>query len=94
MEDVEPFSLGPVRPFAPVPDRVTLWPMEDDTFGIDATFQGETGHDTAVLHEEVLRKQNVVCTLRQELDGGWTIRLGPIPRELVERAVRLFIGAA
>jgi hypothetical protein len=93
MEDLDPLPRWPVPPLGPGPDRVTLWPMEDDSFGIDATFQGASGHDTAVLHEQVLRKQDVHCTLRQELDGGWTIRLGPIPRELVEQAVRLFNAA-
>jgi hypothetical protein len=35
----------------------------------------------------------VTCSLCQELDGGWTIRLGPLPRALVEQAVALFIGS-
>jgi hypothetical protein len=81
------------EPIGPVPDRVTIWPVEDGTFGIDATFQGVTGYQHAELHEQVLRLREIRCTLRQELDGGWTVRLGPFPRELVEQAIALFIGA-
>jgi hypothetical protein len=80
-------------PIGPPPDRVTIWPTEDGTFGIDATFQGETGFREAELHEQLLHIREIRCSLRQELDGGWTVRLGPLPRPLVEQAVSLFLGS-
>jgi hypothetical protein len=80
-------------PIGPLPDRVAIWPIEDGTFGIDATFQGVTGYQHAEAHERVLRDRGVTCSFRQELDGGWTIRLGPLPRALVQQAVALFIGS-
>jgi hypothetical protein len=81
------------EPVGPPPDRITIWPIEDGTFGIDATFQGATGYRHAEFHEAILLLRDIRCTLRQELDGGWTIRLGPLPRPLVEQAIALFIGA-
>ncbi|MDX6714390.1 MAG: hypothetical protein QOH30_948 [Baekduia sp.] len=80
-------------PIGPLPDRVAIWPIENGTFGIDATFTGVTGYQHAEAHEAVLRQRGVTCSFRQELDGGWTIRLGPLPRALVEQAVALFIGS-
>jgi hypothetical protein len=85
----EPFD----EPIGPPPDRISIWPIEDGTFGIDATFQGLTGYRHAEFHEQVLQLREIRCSLRQELDGGWTIRLGPLPRPLVEQAVSLFIGS-
>jgi hypothetical protein len=81
------------EPVGPPPDRITIWPIDDGTFGIDATFQGATGYRHAEFHEAILHLRDIRCTLRQELDGGWTIRLGPLPRPLVEQAIALFIGA-
>jgi hypothetical protein len=83
----------PPDPIGPPPDRITIWPIEDGTFGIDATFQGATGYRQAEFHESILHLRDIRATLRQELDGGWTIRLGPLPRPLVEQAIALFIGA-
>ena len=83
----------PPDPIGPPPDRITIWPIEDGTFGIDATFQGPTGYRHAEFHEAILQLRDIRCTLRQELDGGWTFRLGPLPRPLVEQAIALFIGA-
>src|SRR4051812_803717 len=76
---LEPLRPVRVPPAGPVPDRVSIWPIEDGCFGIDATFQGATGFDRAEFHEQGLRARDVRCDFRQELDGGWTIRLGPLP---------------
>ncbi|MCW3056318.1 MAG: hypothetical protein JWO21_287, partial [Solirubrobacterales bacterium] len=27
----------------PVPDRLTIWPVDDGRYGLDATFHGATG---------------------------------------------------
>jgi hypothetical protein len=34
----------------PVPDRLTIWPVDDGRYGLDATFQGATGYDRAEHH--------------------------------------------
>ena len=35
----------------PVPDRLTIWPIDDGRYGLDATFQGQTGYERAQQHE-------------------------------------------
>jgi hypothetical protein len=80
-------------PIGPPPDRIAIWPIEDGTFGIDATFQGPFGHRHARFHEAILRVHEIRCSVREEPDeGGWTLRLGPLPRPIVEQAVALFIA--
>jgi hypothetical protein len=35
----------------PVPDRMTIWPMDDGRYGLDATFQGASGYERAERHK-------------------------------------------
>lgn len=85
-------------PIGPPPDRIAIWPIEDGTFGVDATFQGPHGHHHARFHEAILGVHEIRCSVREEpaeRDGdwsGWTLRLGPLPRPIVEQAVALFIA--
>ena len=76
----------------PVPDRLTLWPVDDGRFGLDATFQGASGYRRAELHETALRVAGVCYHLRQELDGAWTLRLGPYPTAQARCAIDSFLG--
>jgi hypothetical protein len=73
---------------------MTLWPVEDGRFGLDATFQGASGYDRAELHETALRVACVSYSLKQELDGGWTLRLGPFPAAQARNALDSFLGLA
>jgi hypothetical protein len=75
----------------PVADRVSVWPHDDGTYGVDATFQGSSGHDDAAHYEERLKKVGARYTLKQELDGGWTLRFGPLRHEEALRLVEAFI---
>jgi hypothetical protein len=72
-------------------DRVAVWPMEDGRFGLDATFTGATGYDTAAAYEDRLRGAGVQYSFRQELDSAWTLRLGPLHAYDVASALRLFV---
>ena len=78
----------------PVPDRMTVWPVDDGRFGLDATFQGASGYQRAELHETALRVAGIAYTLKQELDGGWTLRLGPFPAAQARHALDSFLGIA
>ena len=40
----------------PVPDRLTIWPVDDGRYGLDATFQGATGYKRAQQHEAELER--------------------------------------
>ena len=75
----------------PVPDKLTIWPMEDGTYGIDATFTGKSGAERARYHETDLKGRGVKYKRRKEADGGRTLRLGPVTAEHVHGAVDAFV---
>ncbi len=83
-------DLLPVKA-GPVPDRLTIWPIEDGRYGLDATFQGATGMQRAQWHMDELERRGVVHSLRQELGGGWTVRLGPLRAVDVGAALSAFV---
>ena len=75
----------------PVPDRLTIWPVDDGRYGLDATFQGVSGHERAEHHHVELAERGVAHSFRQELDGGWTLRFGPLTAVEVARALSAFV---
>jgi hypothetical protein len=87
-EVVSSDSALPTRA-GPVPDRLTIWPMDDGRYGLDATFQGASGYERAHWHRD--RLGDVPHSFRQELDGGWTLRFGPLPGSQVAQALAAFV---
>jgi hypothetical protein len=83
-------ELVPVHA-GPVPDRITIWPVDDGRYGLDATFHGETGYERAQEHQDELRRAGVGHGFRQELDGAWTLRFGPLPAGDVAKALSAFV---
>ena len=83
-------DLVPVHA-GPVPDRITIWPVDNGRYGLDATFQGETGYWRAQQHQHELDELGVTHKFRQELDGAWTLRFGPLPAADVARALSAFV---
>ncbi len=75
----------------PVPDRLTIWPVDDGRYGLDATFQGSTGFERAQLHRAQLEQDRVPHTFRQELDGAWSLRFGPLPAADIAQALAAFV---
>ncbi len=75
----------------PVPDRLTIWPVDDGRYGLDATFQGASGFERAQRHREQLEQDGVPHSFRQEFDGGWTLRFGPLPAADVAAALGAFV---
>jgi hypothetical protein len=63
------------------PNRVSIWPVEVGGYGIDFTYHGATGYTSAEAADEILRFNGLRTSFRQELDGAWTVRFGPLPRE-------------
>lgn len=63
------------------PNRVSIWPVEVGGYGIDFTYHGPTGYTSAEAAEEILRFNGLKTSFRQELDGAWTVRFGPLPRD-------------
>lgn len=75
----------------PVPDRMTIWPMEDGRFGLDATFQGLSGYERAERHAKALEEGGVPHSFRQELGDAWTLRFGPLSAAEVSTALSAFV---
>lgn len=75
----------------PVPDRMTIWPMDDGSYGLDATFQGASGYERAERHLSALQESGVSHSFRQELGGAWTIRFGPISAADLSVALTAFV---
>lgn len=63
------------------PSRVSVWPVEAGTYGIDFTYHGATGYADAERAEGVLRGHGLKTSFRQELDSAWTVRIGPLQRQ-------------
>ncbi len=87
---MSPGAFLPIKA-GPVPDRLTIWPVDDGRYGLDATFQGATGHERATLHMNELAEHGVPHTFRQELDGAWTLRFGPLSAADVAQAFATFV---
>ena len=75
----------------PVPDRLTIWPVDDGRYELDATFQGASGYKRAEHHQAQLLRDAVPHSFRQELDGGWTLRFGPLAALEVAAALAAFV---
>lgn len=76
----------------PVADRISIWPLDDGSYGLDATFQGASGYERAEWHTKSLDESRAPFSLRQELDGGWTIRFGPLSAADVGVALGSFVS--
>jgi hypothetical protein len=49
--------------------------------GIDFTYHGATGDTDAETAGQLLQAAGLTTSFRQELDGAWTVRFGPLPRD-------------
>jgi hypothetical protein len=83
-----PAETGPT--FAP--DQLSIWPVEGGRFGIDARYQGESGAARAAQQKARLERVNVYATVREEDEGGATLRLGPLAHSAAWVAIEAFLG--
>src|SRR3954451_7534759 len=63
------------------PDRLSIWPTEEETFGIDALYTGAQGYRRAEIVRDQIEKLGLDVKLRQEGERGWIVRFGPVSRE-------------
>jgi hypothetical protein len=75
----------------PVPDWLTIWPVDDGRYGLDATFHGASGYQRAQQHQSELELDGVPHTFRQDLDGSWTLRFGPLRAADIAQALSAFV---
>lgn len=78
-------------PAGPVADKLTLWPVDDGRYGVDAVFQGASGFSRCEEHRAALGAANVRCSLVQNLDDSWSLRLGPLTAHETGRAIAAFV---
>jgi hypothetical protein len=78
-------------PAGPVADKLTLWPVDDGRYGLDAVFQGASGYERCEVHRTALDTAGVDCSLVQNLDNSWSLRFGPLTTHEVERAISAFV---
>ncbi len=69
-----------------------MWPVEGGRFGIDAHYQGATGTKRAEHQRERLAGVGLLATVRDEPDGGATLRLGPLAHQAAWLALEAFLG--
>jgi hypothetical protein len=53
--------------------------------------KGASGYERAERHLETLLASGIGHSLRQELDGGWTLRFGPLVASEVSTALTAFV---
>jgi hypothetical protein len=70
---------------------MTIWPMDDGSYGLDATFQGASGYERAERHIAALQATGTRYSFRQELGGAWTLRFGPLSAAEISIALTAFV---
>jgi hypothetical protein len=63
------------------PDKLSIWPTDDERFGIDVLYIGAQGHRRAEVVIRQIEAAGVDAALRQEGETGWIVRFGPVSRE-------------
>ncbi|MEA2435502.1 MAG: hypothetical protein QOF65_58 [Thermoleophilaceae bacterium] len=63
------------------PDKLSIWPTEDERFGIDVLYVGPQGHRRAEIVIRQIEAAGVAVVLRHEGENGWIVRFGPVSRE-------------
>jgi len=84
--DLVASELGPTRP-----DRLTIWPVEGDLFGIDVRWGGPPGNRRATVVARLLAGAGIRARLTQGVDGAWEVRVGPVPGSDVARVIDEFV---
>jgi hypothetical protein len=84
-----PAETGPTW----APDQLSIWPVEGGRFGIDARYQGESGRVRAEQQAARLLRVNLTAVaVRDEEEGGATLRLGPLAHSAAWVAIEAFLG--
>jgi hypothetical protein len=63
------------------PDKLSIWPTDDERFGIDVLYLGPQGNRRAEVVIRQIEAAGVAVVLRQEGESGWIVRFGPVSRE-------------
>jgi hypothetical protein len=78
-------------PAGPIADRLTLWPVDDGRYGLDAVFQGASGFERCEEHHSTLKALGVTCRMLQNFDNSRSLRFGPLTALEVGKAISAFV---
>lgn len=76
------------------PDRITVWPVDDDHFGVDVLYRGRGAYLRAREVDRELAAAGMATTFRQELDGAWGVRLAALDRPAMLTLLEDVVGGA
>src|SRR3954467_10046238 len=63
------------------PDKLSIWPTDDERFGIDVLYVGARGHRRAEIGFRESAPGGLPAALRQDGWTEWIVRFGPVSRE-------------
>ena len=63
------------------PDKLSIWPTDDEAFGIDVLYLGPQGRRRAEVVHRQIAGAGLPASLRPEGESGWIVRFGPVSRE-------------
>jgi hypothetical protein len=63
------------------PDKLSIWPADDERFGIDVLYLGAQGYRRADIVIRQITALGFSANLRQDGERGWIVRFGPVSRE-------------
>ena len=92
---VDTACMAPKAPKLPAlkPDRLTIWPVDDDQFGADVLYHGRGAYQRAADVDRALDTAGMPATFRQDADGAWGVRLGPLERDVLLTILDDVVGA-
>lgn len=62
------------------PDKLSIWPTDEETFGIDVLYLGPQGRRRALVVRRQIHEAGMPVVVRQEGESGWIVRFGPVSR--------------
>lgn len=63
------------------PDKLSIWPTDEETFGIDVLYLGPQGKRRSEVVLRQIREAGLPVSTRREGESGWIVRFGPVSRE-------------
>ncbi len=91
--DRYPADLSAAHAAAPIrPDRLTVWPSENGSFGIDVRWYGRECILRAVVVRRLLSEAGYPATVGNSIDGrNWELTVGPVPADEVAGVIDNYI---
>jgi hypothetical protein len=63
------------------PDRLSIWPTDDEHFGIDVLYVGVQGYRRAEIVFRQIEASGVKVKLLRQGATEWVVRFGPVDRD-------------